>query len=304
MEPSKILRDRWGQKKEVTRLVFASESWELPDFSITANYFARYNSTYDYFNAVKERGKVIVTLIRPDDAEYLFLSFFRKDPTKRDTKLDNYAFKYINAQSETEFFDYKMMNHNITIKEDHDKKTITCVFNKVHADGDNVDITYFLKIVDNKTYLYGEEMNTIAVTESPAYVYYAKNPLPGVDGDNDKIQIEADNLHDEILNNWAYITVVAQIQQQNIVEYVAYNGIMKIRPAPGSNGDGSNNTVLFGVIGGVLGVIVIGLVVVIVYFQFKNKSLLNQVKHVSFQKTNTNMDPNLLLQKSQEINSS
>ena len=37
VEPSKILRDRWGQKKEVTRLVFASESWELPDFSITAN---------------------------------------------------------------------------------------------------------------------------------------------------------------------------------------------------------------------------------------------------------------------------
>ena len=72
-------------------------------------------------------------------------------------------------------------------------------------------------------------------------------------------------LYDEILNNWAYITVVAQIQQQNIVEYVAYNGIMKIRPAPGSNGDGSNNTVLFGVIGGVLGVIVIGLVVVILF---------------------------------------
>lgn len=33
----KFLRDRWGQKKEVTGLVFASESWELPDFSITAN---------------------------------------------------------------------------------------------------------------------------------------------------------------------------------------------------------------------------------------------------------------------------
>ena len=71
---------------------------------------------------------------------------------------------------------------------------------------------------------------------------------------------------------------------------------MKLRPAPGSNGDGSsNNTVLFDVIGGVLGIIVFRLVVVIVYFQFKNKSLLNQVKHVSFQKTNTNMDPNLLL---------
>lgn len=37
VEASKILRDRWGQKKEVTGPVFASESWELPDFSITAN---------------------------------------------------------------------------------------------------------------------------------------------------------------------------------------------------------------------------------------------------------------------------
>ena len=78
---------------------------------------------------------------------------------------------------------------------------------------------------------------------------------------------------------------------------------MKLRPATGSNGDGSsNNTVLFDVIGGVLGIIVFRLVVVIVYFQFKNKSLLNQVKHVSFQKTNTNMDPNLLLQNHRKIN--
>ena len=273
------------------------------DFAITSKFFARYNSTFDYFKAFKERGKVIVTLIRPDDAEYLYLSFFRKDPSKNNEKLSNYAFKYINAASETEFFDYKMMYQNITIKEDNANKVITCTFNKIHVDADNVDITYFLKVVDNKTYIYGEEMNTIAVTESPALIYYAKNPLPGVDGDNDKIQIKTEELYDQIVDNWAYITVVAQVQQQNIIEYVAYNGIMKIRPGPGGNGgDGSNNTVLFGVIGGILGVIVIGLVVVIVYFQFKNKSLLNQVKHVSFQKTNTNMDPNLLLQKNQEIN--
>ena len=55
-------------------------------------------------------------------------------------------------------------------------------------------------------------MNTIAVAKSTAYVYYAKNPFPGVDGDNDKIQIEAENLYDDILNNLDYITIVAQIQ--------------------------------------------------------------------------------------------
>jgi hypothetical protein len=37
-------------------------------------------------------------------------------------------------------------------------------------------------------------------------------------------------------------------------------------------------------------------------FQQRNKNLLNQVKHVSFQQTNSNnnVDPNLLLQKSQQ----
>ena len=62
----------------------------------------------------------------------------------------------------------------------------------------------------------------------------------------------------------------------------------------------SDNTVLFGVMGGILGAIAIGLVVVIVVFQLKNKKLLDQVKHVSFQKTNATVDPNLLLQRPSE----
>ena len=47
--------------------------------------------------------------------------------------------------------------------------------------------------------------------------------------------------------------------------------------------------------------IVAALVVIIIIFQQRNKNLLNQVKHVSFQQTNSNnnVDPNLLLQKSQ-----
>ena len=61
---------------------------------------------------------------------------------------------------------------------------------------------------------------------------------------------------------------------------------------------------MFVVVGIILIAIVIGLIVTIFIFQQKNKNLLNQVKHVSFQQTNTNpnnnVDPNLLLQKSQE----
>lgn len=75
-----------------------------------------------------------------------------------------------------------------------------------------------------------------------------------------------------------------------------------MRPAPegSSSGSGGDNTTLFIVVGVILLVIVIGLVVTIFLFQMRNKSLLNQVKAVSFQKTNSNTDPNLLLQQSQQ----
>ena len=141
-------------------------------------------------------------------------------------------------------------------------------------------------------------MQTIAVTESPNSVYFVRNPPVGIIGDNDKLFINATGL----FTNWGYINVIAQVQQNNIIEYVAYNGKMEIKPNPNKNEkekeeESSDNTVLFAVIGGVLGAIVIGLVVVIVVIQIKNKSLMNKVKHISFQKTNAVTDPNLLLQK-------
>ena len=146
-------------------------------------------------------------------------------------------------------------------------------------------------------------MSTIAVTESPNVVYYKKNPEVGIEGDYDKISMKIEGN----LSNWASINIIAQIQQNNIIEYSAYNALMNIRPDPNKKDDeekkednkkeSPDNTVLFGVIGGVLGVIVIVLIIVIIYFQIKNRNLMNQVKHVSFQKTNANVDPNLLLQK-------
>jgi len=274
---------------------------DLLDFAITDAIRATRNSTFSYFKSTKERGKVIVTLIKPQDKDTLYLNFFRKDKDKKDERLSNYAFKYINAEAETDFFDYKMMSPNISLNIENNGSTIKCTFNKVHVDADDYDITYFLKVIENKSYIYGEEMTTIAVTESPGYVYYERNPQT-IPEDQDKILMTASDEYSEVLKNYAVITIIAQIRQKNIIEYVAYNSIMNVRPSPDSDKGGdaeptSNNAVIFGVVGGVLGAIVIGLVIVIVYFQMKNKTLLNQVKHVSFQKTNTNMDPNLLLQK-------
>jgi len=75
-----------------------------------------------------------------------------------------------------------------------------------------------------------------------------------------------------------------------------------------SDSSDSDNVTSFIIVAVVLIAIVIGLVVAIFIYQQRNKQLLNQVKHISFQQTNKqnkqndNVDPNLLLHKSGDNN--
>ena len=285
------------KNKNFLRVQVALNSDQL-DFTISKSISSLTNDTFPYMDKKKERGKVIVTFESPKDKDTIYLNFFRKDDDKNDERLSNYAFKYINADMESEFIDYTMKNKNLLVSIENNNTTIKCTFDEVEVNADNYEITYFLKVIENKSLIYGEDMNTIAVTESPSSICYEKNPTATQDK---KITITCQDEFSLVLSNYAVINVIAQIRQKNIIEYVAYNKIENIRPSPdGGSTPTTNNTVIFGVVGGVLGAIVIGLVVVIIYFQMKNKSLLNQVKHVSFQKTNTNMDPNLLLQKDKQ----
>ena len=62
---------------------------------------------------------------------------------------------------------------------------------------------------------------------------------------------------------------------------------------------------MFYVIAGILFALVVGLIIAIIIFKIKNEELVEQVKHVSFQNTNsanyksTNVDPNNLIQSKQ-----
>ena len=134
--------------------------------------------------------------------------------------------------------------------------------------------------------------------ESPFVVVYKRNP----EDSNGRITLKARGN----LANWVYLQVIAQIQQDTILEYVSYKGKYILRPpkeGSGTNSSGGMTTQTFLIVGGILLLLIIGLVVVVFIFQQRNKSLLNQVKHVSFQQNAQNSgsaDPNLLLQKNQQ----
>ena len=146
--------------------------------------------------------------------------------------------------------------------------------------------------------IYGESVETIAVTQSEYYTVYKRNP----DDNNGKITLFAKGAS----SNWVYLQVIAQIQQDTILDYVAYKGVVNIRPyKKGGSGKGPNG-VLFAAVMVILIGLVAGLAIAVFIIQKSNKSLINQVKHISFQQqqnagASSGADPNLLITKANNL---
>ena len=293
-QQSSFYRLKVDKSKPLMRIQIAFNSDNL-DFCVKdTEGYGRTNITFEH--AEKARGKVYVTIKVNTNKELYYLYIYKKTQEETNELLNNYAFKYINGKDESELIDFKIHDSPKIEYSESDEQglhLISCKFNKLEVDNGKANITYFFKVVENSTHVYKEEINTIAVTESPAYTVFERNPLD----EGGKITLVASG----DLNNWCYLNVIAQIEQNNILEYVAYEGTVQIRPNKGGSNSDKDNSVLFFVVGGILLMIVAALIVIIFIFQQRNKNLLNQVKHVSFQQTNSNnnVDPNLLLQKSQ-----
>ena len=288
--------------KKIMKIVI-SFNGDLLTFSI-GDRSNPYNQTEKFTNKTEiGKGKILITIEPPENMDFIYLNVYKKsymeDPN---THIQNYAFKYINVESDDQFFDYGIKNNNgsLTYKDERKdgKVTITATFNRVDIDKGKANITYFLKIVDSRTYIPGEDFNTVAVTESPYFTKYKRNPEFDA---TDKITLSATG----DFQYWRCIQVIAQIQQNKVLEYIAYDSVCTEKNVPTDHKDGgdenlnekSDNTGLLIGISVVLAFLIIGLAILVFYFQKKNKSLMNQVKHVSFQQNNTTSDPDLLLAK-------
>ena len=273
-------------------------SWTIGDRS------SRMNDTSLDMKVEEARGKITITLdsVKKD---FIYLNIFKADYMEDPLPfLQNYVFKYINVEDETKYFDYHILHDDgaLDYKEENvnGETKITCTFNKIDLSkfNDNGNITYFLKIM-NSDYYMGEKIKTIALSQSHYYTKYKRNPQAD---NNGKITLSATG----DFSSWTYIQIIAQIQIEKVLEYVAYDGIYMEREGKKSDNNGGGNddddkTGLFIGISVTLVILIIALVAVVFYFQRKNQSLMNQVKHVSFQQqgNNTSADPDLLLAKPQ-----
>ena len=292
---------RLDKVKTYMRIQAAFNS-ENVDFYISKSFFPRTNITF--LSAEKERGKIYVTIDTKDmkTQEYLYIVFYKKKPNEH-RLLYNYVFKYINSEKLEDYVDYKIQTSDeLTIKENinnekPEESTIECTFHKLDVEKSKVNITYFFKVVDADDYLEGEYSDTIAVTESRYLSAFERNP----EDKNGLITLTAKGQ----VSRWTILQVIAQIQQETILEYVAYKGRYTYRvPTRNEIKGESVDATAFYIVVFILLALVIGLIIAIIFFKIRNQSLLEQVKHVSFQKTNssnkikknTNVDPSRLIQ--------
>ena len=276
------------KKKDIMKIILAFNSnylnWTIGDLSSHTN-------ASDLNMEIEEgRGKIIIT-IKPGDKDFIYINIFKNNNGEEQVEeLQNYVFKYLNLENDSQFSDYKIINNNASLNCNQGENRLYCVFNRINIASDKANITYFLKIIDSKDYIKNEKIETISLTQSPYYVTFIRNPIDS----NNKITINAFGDFPQ----WTYLQVIAQIQQNNILEYVAYKPVYKERKIDPSDSEENNeekdNTSLFIGVSISLVVIIIGLVILVIYFKKRNKSLMNQVKHVSFQQSESS-EPDLLL---------
>ena len=85
------------------------------------------------------------------------------------------------------------------------------------------DIIYSLKIIKQPDKIEGELYNTIALTESISNIAQIKKYKN--DDNNDKVTFHLQNIEEHFEDNFAYIEVIAQINDEYNNEYIAYEPI-------------------------------------------------------------------------------
>ena len=283
-----------GNSKGYMRIQFSTNS-KCVSYAVNNEKNQKENSKYDELTTKTERGKTFITFKTPNDREYIYLNVFLKDESRAEEVLNNYAFKYINADSKDKFFEYKISSNDPKLSKSEENNKIVVKFKKI--EGDNLNIVYSLKCVESGK-MQKELLNTIAITETDSYVVDTKN------NKDETISLSIDKNN----KNYEYFQVIAQIIDGPIIEYVSYEplGDFSFYDDFLSNSTkSSNKKTLYIIIGVSVGLLIIVVILVLVIFTFnaRNKDLMDQVQKISFVTSGAKPkdDTNLLLDNQNEL---
>ena len=311
-------------KTKYMRIQFSANSKYI-NFAISKKNNSIQNDTLSELKFEKKNGISYITFRKPNDSYYLYMNVFLGDDSKN-TKLNNFVFKYINAFEVTGFNEYKIINNDPKITAKKEGNNLKVSFNPIDfnpSPNKSASITYTVKVLLKKDEISEENINMIAMSESNLI---AKKHIGNIN-DKKQITVELNNID----ANYKSIQVIATIIDGPIIEYVSYQAIdangkaitdpepVKInpdkpsddkpsdKPTDGNKGDSKDDdkTTLYVIIGvsSFLVVVVIVLIVVIIFYNSKKKDLLTQVNKISFVQSDAEAkeDSNLLMDNKNEL---
>lgn len=260
------------------------------------------NSAFEEMETKEERGKIFITFKKPLK-DFIYLNVFLKgDAPANDTRLNNYAFKYINAGEKKNFFEYKIL-HSDKVNKTIDRWKFKASFYRIETDR-NVSVVYTLKLAKIWDLSKQEINRTIVLTETDSLIKKKR------DATGDIITLEIDNFYTESFN----AEVIAQIKDGPIIEYVAYEPVFSqgrdpssVKPnEPEKTSEKSDSRgMLYAAIGIGCGIVVILIILIIVIFIYnsRNKELMEQVNKISFVQNDNKKanEENLLLDDDNEL---
>ena len=213
-----VYKLKGNEKYHLMRLEFGCNSdninWSVKRSNNINNY--KENDTDLSFVTEKwSNGRELLTMYI-EKGEDIYLTIYNIK-TKKNKKLENYIFKYINSAKNGDF-------KNFIIKDDslnYDLDSAIIDVNKLKNIPNFNEIKYFLKIIKENEYIENEKINTIAIGASKSYLTL----FMGHSDSNNKISF---NLKDYLNKKQTYYINVYStiIENYSDIEYLSYSSFI------------------------------------------------------------------------------
>ena len=206
---------------------------------------------------------------------------------KINSKLAYYVFKYIRGNDARNLFDVKLKTRNVSLSKKD--KTYTLQFEPaLENKAEEEDVTYYVKGIYKDSFVKGEKLESIAISESPSINLKVHNVSNSSSG---KIELKLENVEKEL----SYIKVLAKATSRAINEHMLYQVVdcNKIdnkgqeqgksstdKKNPSKGGPNTLVIVLISVGGGIL--LIICLIIIFVCCCKNKEDLANKVNTISF----------------------
>jgi hypothetical protein len=203
---------------------------------------------------------------------------------KINSKLAYYVFKYIRGNDARNLFDVKLKNRNVSISKKD--KTYTLQFEPaLENKTEEEDVTYYVKGIYKDSFVKGEKLESIAISESPSINLKVHNVSNSSSG---KIELKLENVEKDL----SYIKVLAKATSRAINEHMLYEVVdfnkidnkgqekSSTDKKPSKGGSNTLAIVLISVGGGL--VLIISLILIFVCCCKNKEDLAEKVNTISF----------------------